>query len=72
MNTIAWGYRHDLKSDTSSYAPKENRTIPLTGTNEFLRSAALLFDLIGYLHEWPHLNIHTLLNLITRNNELDK
>lgn len=46
--------------------------MPLTGTNKFLHSAALLFDLIGYLHEWPHLNIHTLLNLITRNNELDK
>ncbi|GEM_PF-4326929 len=46
--------------------------MPLTGTNEFLHSAALLFDLIDYLHEWPHLNIYTLLNLITRNHELDK
>ncbi|MCF1251738.1 hypothetical protein [Pseudomonas putida] len=30
------------------------------------------FDLIGYLYEWPHLNIHALLNLITRNHELEK
>jgi len=84
VKTIAWGYRLGLRKRYNLFrlppsGARQKSTVERLALGEqiliqqlnFALSSAP-FDLIGYLYEWPHLNIHALLNLITRNHELEK